>query len=690
MASYVLKYYKDIPQTDGSVIRLEILKKQETNDVPSIPIDGDIVVNPDLAYNVEIGGVVKSLHLQIQGEQGDVDAPIVKTSLSMTFVDAPDIIDGRKNGNWDEFYTADATGWKVILKEKTLTSTEFKAIWGGYITPDSYSEDLVYHGSVTIVARDNIGHLQDFPFDAGDADGMVNLYTIVASALAKIESPMDYDFFGDGGNSANDVTHWLKCKDKPLYDARMNVSFFEGMNYYEALEKALYALGCVMRYVGRNKFYICPLMDMPKHGYYSYSYFATKEPIFVTGATRELVPAVKIIEEEDIYDIVEAEQPLVKEEDFTGYTYRVEWYSIQTAPVQSISNANANGWRNTTPSKARYFNPKLYEVHPPAWYPSQEIDKEEIYNAMWLFTGGGQDIKAEYKRSSVAPADLNVKMEFGRAIELIENSSLPSLPSTFIQVSEFNNFSVGHIWFAIKAYSNGETQYLNSEGKWQSAYVVLDKVVENNVFDHTIPLSLLSSQVDFVIEFVGFESSSLARLYVSVKSLKFTTSPKRTYCEKKTIKTIYNESNNVILKRDPELAPAQDIVADPGIIKNGIFVDYVLTKYPAREWTTAEGYTAELPVHIHKQLLSYHAKPNNLISGTIVNSGTMGLSCNWLWRGKEHILTSGSLNLITGHMEGAVLREFTRYDDMWNEAGDEIVPEGGGNITPENPSIPIG
>ena len=32
---------------------------------------------------------------------------------------------------------------------------------------------------------------------------------------------------------------------------------------------------------------------------------------------------------------------------------------------------------------------------------------------------------------------------------------------------------------------------------------------------------------------------------------------------------------------------------------------------------------------------------------------------------EKHILTSGALNILTGRMENAVLREFTRYDRMW-------------------------
>ena len=171
--AYALRYYKEISQADGSAVRLEIYKKDST------------------ASAVEIGAVVQVLSLEIQGQQGDIDTPIQKTSLHMTFVDARDIENGQKNGFWEEFYTPDALLWKVILKAKDAKETAFRTIWGGYVTPDSFSEDLVYRGSVSITARDNIGHMQDFPFDAlGDADGMISLRNLVEGGWEKIASPM--------------------------------------------------------------------------------------------------------------------------------------------------------------------------------------------------------------------------------------------------------------------------------------------------------------------------------------------------------------------------------------------------------------------------------------------------------------------------------------------------------------------
>jgi hypothetical protein len=59
--AYKLRYYKEIEHAGGKVIRLEIHKKDST------------------AGAVMIGAVVQGLSLQIQGQQGDIDTPIVKT-----------------------------------------------------------------------------------------------------------------------------------------------------------------------------------------------------------------------------------------------------------------------------------------------------------------------------------------------------------------------------------------------------------------------------------------------------------------------------------------------------------------------------------------------------------------------------------------------------------------------------------
>ena len=131
--AYLLKYYKELV-SHGHRWRLEI--HQDTDDA----IDA-----------VEIGPVLQGLRLIMQGDQADIDTPIVKTSLEMVFVDAPDLEDERKCGYWEEFYTSSATEYRVRLMKDGAVE------WTGYVTPDSFSESLQYRGSVTIIARDNLG-----------------------------------------------------------------------------------------------------------------------------------------------------------------------------------------------------------------------------------------------------------------------------------------------------------------------------------------------------------------------------------------------------------------------------------------------------------------------------------------------------------------------------------------------------
>ena len=661
--SYALRYYKDIPQENGNTYRLEIYRKDSTESA------------------VEIGSVLRSLNLEIQGQQDDVDTPIVKTSLTMSFVDAYDVEDGKKNGNWEEFYTASSTEWKVLLKEKYSYSDLYNDVWGGYITPDSFSEDLTYHGSVTIIARDNIGHLQDFPFDAvGNVDGTIDLYDILSVAWGKIESPMTLDWFGDGGNNSNNVTHWLKCEGVHLYNARMNLSFFEGMNCYEAVEKALYSLGCVLRFIGRNRVQVCPLRDMVNHGYYSRDYFGQVEPIFVLGAKRELAPACKMVEEVAKYEIEEdVPQPQVKADDFTGvavqYRCKVEGETYgrveHNAPVWVIKqSAFAEGWNNVS-SDTLFFDISKYET---GYFTNYRGKDEEMRRSMYIAANNVDEREVRFYRD-INVSNFAVRIKFGVPIS-IRSSKL----------EQQSVFALNSITYSVIV-TIGENKYhYAGGGEWkgyeQKLLASFDSSAEENEFKVDVRMNedILTamgengsqSGVEFVIHKIEYVQTGYASnwvgLYACIQEFAFCVDEAASLMKSNTIKTVYNEGNNVVLNRKPDLAPAHDSVFLPAIIKNGIFVDSLKGKIPAKEWAFDDGVVAELPVHIHKQILCYYSKPNNVISGSIVNAqGYARNPCNWIWKGKEHILMSGSLNLLNGHIDGAVLREFVRYEDMWND-----------------------
>lgn len=638
--AYALRYYKEIAQADGSACRLEIYKKDST------------------ASAIEIGAVVQGLSLEIQGQQGDVDSPIVKTSLSMTFVDAGDLENGQKNGFWEEFYTPDALMWKVVLKVKDAQETAFRTMWGGYVTPDSFSENIVYRGSVTIIARDNIGHMQDFPFDAqGDADGLISLYNLVNMAWEKIQSPMDLEW---------NPNQMMVCDGVPAYDTLMNVSQFEGMDWYKAVESALASYGMVMRFVGDNAVHIGALRFLPNLGWVSADSVPHMEPRFISGATRELVPAVRRIEESVDYEAGEVNAPQVDSSDFTG-DINSTLLTTSTGVLFRLYSWDINnteegeGWVDNGVS-APYFNPEGYDM--------TELVESDSHDGRFMWLAFSQYITGDnryalYSRRMMA-GRIAVRFAFGPTYRLVNSKITP-----------IGSARADYAVVAIEVVSGSSRYFLQEDGTWGSALDMLTYRGEQ-MQDGELVLDLPTDEFDggvilnVRIYEAGYYSWSQDS-YVPLYALSFTAN--NVMMEKNSVNTIYNTDNNVILSRSPEIGPAYDRVSFPGFIKNGIFLrdgDEIL---PAKKWGWSGGTMQQMAVFNHLQLLSYFAKPNNLISGTIVNADITRVSVLYEWHGAEHMLMSGRYNFLNGFIENAVLREFARYEDMWSEVAGAALPE---------------
>lgn len=670
--TYFLRYFKEIHPDDHTVYRLEFHQKLEIKpDAPVIPI-----AEPVLGQ--EIGAVVQSLHLQIQGQQADIDSPIVKTSLAMSFVDAPEIEDNRKNGMWEEFYSADATGWKVLLLEDN------NVIWGGYITPDSFSEELSYRGVVSIIARDNIGHLKDFPFDAETADGTISLYDLVTMGWEKIQSPMVLDWSGDG-----DGVNWLNCSGQIMYATRMNISAFEDMSWYEAIEKALYSYGLVMRYIERNRVHICPLRDMPKHGYHDYDYFGTNTPVFATGARRELVPAAKMIQENVSYDLEDKVSfPQIEQSRYTGvetsYRCKIEGAVVDgtsfgrvehDAPIWAISELPYyTGWDNYT-DYSLCFDISRYGT---GYFTERQGGDAEMRKYMYI-AANNVDARSIMFRKFITPCEFAIKIKFGRPLSINSANKLE-------QQSVYN---LEKIIFRIEVKQGGDTYYYAGNGEWKvdEHTMTYEYDPQDGVTDFEVQVKPNVTMVEnadsqtkmtlhiYKVVYRQMGSGSLQHigLYACIQDFAIAASDTASLMKKNNVKTVYNEDNNIVIKRDPEIAPTFDAVPFPGLIKNGIFVEDLGMLKPTPEWQYGNEQALQLAVHVHKQLLCYLSKPNNLITGTIVaansdaNVGSRPFSTNWMYRGKEHMLISGNLNLLTNRVEGAVLREFIRYEDMWKD-----------------------
>lgn len=636
---YRQRYYKEITHEDGKVIRLEFWTPDDS-----------------IADAVELGNVIQSLNLEIQNG-GDIDQPIVKTQLNFTLIDAPDHEEAKtkKCGSWEEFYSPNATAWMVKVNAKNYGESGFKTIWGGYITPDSFRESLTYRSGVSFIARDNIGHMQDFPFDAeGNADGMITLGEIIELAWEKIASPMKLTI--DTNNA-----QWMQVYGQNALNTYMNVSAFKDKNWYEVLESVLFAYGLVMRYVGNNKVMVYPLRNLPNYGFENLSEVV---PIFETGAERELSPAVRRIEESMDYPSADYVVKLPTTKDLTGSYIEREDSNGNKYQLWPLTNfQDGQGWINKTPSNTLIVNPNAYGFS--ADLNITDEQKQYVYDHLFLrcaFNGG-----VEYSRY-VVPSPVELTLTLGKMI-------FQSATQSFIayEDDEADQWLFPQIKYAISVVQNGITNWLQSDGTFGTSAATLTYQFEegyNRSVNIKADLSKFTGQVLFVLhikQITGLGGAAENWL-IALEGLSIKAGGSALTANH--VNTNYREENNVILSRNPQIAPAMANTLLPSMVENGIFYKSGDFYYPANKWSWNGNAAQQMAVYNHLQLLCFYAKPNNILTGNILNSDVTNFARIYRWNGTEHIITSGTLNLLNGFIENASLREFMRYEDMWGDMTD--------------------
>lgn len=633
--AYKLTYYKVIGNT-----RINIYEK-----------DG-------IQATQEIGAVVQGLNLEIQGQQSDVTAPIVKTSLNMVLCDAPDLEPGKKCGGWDVFYTPDATKWKVevvTINEDDSADVE----WSGFITPDSYMEVLTYRGSVNIIARDNIGHLQDIDFtEEGDAVGMMTVKEILRTAWAKIEQPMVLTF-----DDYEDLM-WLQSEGVKAYDASINVSAFAGKTWYDVVEAVLDSFGLCMRYVGLNEVAVTPLRYLSLAGNVVASSTRRIIPTFEAGAIRELTPACRVIVETADYESAGVSAKPITPNDFMGtegvYSFLEEGESVPiSAPVMPISNQSGEGWSNT-PSATLFFNPYAREI---SSLSQRKRLTNEIRRYMYIAANNADFSRFVTYRRAVRALPCNINISLAEPITLEEN-----------KIERTDGVMFTHLIYSLAFVQNGITSYYKGNGAWSSSHNVLSTQNYENPLSIPVAFNKIAGGGTLELNIIAIVYASKSAgvsgvgLYASIQNVEFATSSPA--LSKNIVKTIYDENNNVIVEKSPVLAPALDEVFLPGFIKNGIYVKTDGLYYPAKTWSWDGNGEQQLAVYKHLQFLTFVSKPNNLISGKVIGVSLSKIRSIWMFEGHEHLLISGRFNFLTNNIDNAVLHEFTRYEDMWGELAD--------------------
>ena len=654
--AYQLKYYKDFV-SQNHTWRL------------TIDQDTDLVLTA-----VEIGPVLQGLRLIVQGDQADIDTPIVKTSLEMVFVDADDLDDARKCGYWEEFYTSSATEYKVrLLKDNNLE-------WCGYITPDSFSESLQYRGSVTIIARDNLGALQDFEYDGlPDSSGMVSMMGLFNKAMSVISFPMSYSLSGMGVRRfafTNDTT-----SPTEIYEVLFNNKTFQDQTWLEVLESVLTATGHVLRYVGSSKFIIASIRDIPL---YDKSYWwdvPVLEAKFCAYGQRELSPAVKTIIDEVKFDIEEnfadTEMPASAYGEQGEYNILTSSDNLQEYPLiypMPVHAVVGGTWKARTVDTSMFLNPFAFPLKD--GYSSKKQgdlrDTSVVYLAANNEDGTVSDRSAEW-RCLLGPGKYRFSMKLDNPVALYDDNTKIG----HIDLSMYLSRLRFHLRFLAKNGSANQ-EYRTSSGTWnRGTSTDANSLFPNVDFPATFEFPVLEvetiGEIQLLVTYVGTTKKmdspeGISKgAYVPFKEFSLTdvNLENTSIPGSQKVTTAYNSKNNILIQRRPEFGFNAGDVASPKIIKNGMFILKDNWYESSDQWIFNNSDAPNpLPVLIHQQMLAYYSKPNNVLTGELATSNPL-FNALYEWNGKKHILTSGALNILTDRMENAVLREFIRYDHMW-------------------------
>ena len=651
--AYKVKYTKTI-ETQG--VRWDLIILQDTEES----------ITP-----MEIGPVLQGLRLCVQGEQTDIDAPIVKTSLSMFFVDAPDLDVSRKCGYWEEFYTSSSTEYKVMLLKDNVLE------WSGYITPDSFEEDLQYRGSISITARDNIGAMQNYEYDAlPDRIGMQDIISVVRKGLATASCPLSLQVSGEGSRKVPYTNDSVFTSE--AWAILFNNKSLQGKNWYEAVENLLYATGMCLRYVGKNTLMLCSLRDLPLYGY-NYNWEVEVKPVeFRAYGHRELAPAVKnVVDEADfnlhdnIADVNVTAEAYGASAEKTYYEYDSEGSLLReyNVPVYMLGNTE---WTTPSVNESIFLNPFAYK--PKEGRTSQRYGDLNATDVVYILGNNGPlaGRKAIWK-NEVGAGKYRFSFQLDTPLSLYDNLTKVG----------FNNYVAPQWVFYMLTFTSNdgtESYRFNEDTKtWENG---TENIPFNSRYfgDNTLP---------FVVDFPDLEVNSRGFITLEIRDVQMgayyddTTEGLGAYVQVKGVKlldagmentavptslkvtTKYSDKNNILLQRKVEYAFNMGQIASPKIVVNGLYI-YRNNWYEASDnWVFSESDTPQpLSVLIHQQLLCYYTKPNNILTGELMTPNPDFCSL-YEWKGKKHIITSGNLNILTGRMENAVLREFMRYDHLW-------------------------
>ena len=709
-----MKYYKEFTNQQGETVRLEILQRGYSS----------------YGAQYEIA-TLQALKLNIQGDQGAIDSPIVKTSLSFTMVDAADkantYVDGvrKKYGQWEEFFTPDSTLYLVTLSvagNPDATYDENRTIWSGYITPDSWHESLAYRGSVTIVARDNLGHLSDFDFDlSGDDWGLVSVGEIIEGAMTKINFPMGLYY----QTSENDYRAALVAvdadtsNDLTVVDLRVNVSAFEGSTWWDALESVLDSIGCVLRLTDYNAFNLMPLRHMPAMGWADEDPKTIAPEMEFYGGSRMLDPAYREIVEKidfgqtDKLEYQMADVPAPTYGSVMNDSFVLEFKNDNVINPYGGTESHSGSVQYTAPAgfasmsgggtigNLSYLNGNIDPTRYDLQDYTKETEGEGFRNYLFIAANLGTmsyssgHVNITYDDSwnfqclaRVKSAKFKLKLDFASPAGFDDNGKLGAYP-----------FKLWKLKYRIcyRSTFGGGTQRYWTGDNWVEASgngYIIEKTFDPETEDVTsieeslIPCDVVGEYGYMWIHIVSmvyrtvtywwtynsgyvFNIQMSKGVYARLKSISLESELTKKMVSD-TVTTVNNTSYNVRCSRNPRFGCLSQSVGFvyPSNYRNAFFYldsngNPQAAPYLWR-WTDRSTQLG-FPVQMALQILQYHAVPLEVLEGAagMVSKVEKLTFDDWYgYKGVWHLILSGVYNLMTAKFDSVIFRAWTSFSNV--------------------------
>lgn len=673
--AYYIKYYAEFKNDKGHYYRINVYQRDYL---------GPFMVMGDLCGCV----------LEVQGNMGDIISPIVKTQLRFSLVDSSDKTDTEttKFGDWQEFFTPDDTLYKVELATG-YTYGSLTTQWSGYITPDSWREDLDYRGIITITARDNIGHLKDFQFNdnlswaAPDENGLTNIGELFLAAMQVIDFPMSIEIERPGSLAYSPAVPVTEDGLLLTDHAWVNTALFDGMNWYDVLEQTMEAIGYTFRYVGNNKCVIACLRNLPKLG--NNTDQTHNQDLEFYGGTLELDPAVKRIEEEQDY----------KQENEVGFEVfkGLEFAADTTYKCETTGNTRPGGGSISYPEHDATMNAVTdkgqtgWDVGSGLFNPAHRLISGEIIRSEgeegwqnYAFIASNQVI-----RSGVTPPSATFRFKTRTSALKVKFKFTEYIVAKEFQYGTGNyydvyNYSLNTIKYYVM-YSDGTTTRYWDGSKWDQAATLLEAEFDSqHAFetDFIINLSECRDLTDGGVIAVMFYQviykcwdygghGCYARLKYAGAELAGTNALKSN-----KVTTINDDTYNVMLTRRPLFGALSKEMAfvNPENYLAGMFRypsggGYPMA-FPFKVKFSDQQNTSlvPLPVLIHEQILCYYYGAMRVLSGSagMKFKGLFNFNKICTYKSHNYLFQGGTLDCFTEIITNAYFREYKRYDTLWD------------------------